>query len=69
MLTAIILNWNTREIAEKSAKRLLKEVDKVILVDNGSEERPNRINGVIHIDNDQNEGNSIARNQGLRQEY
>lgn len=39
-VTALILNWNELEVVKGSARRLLKEpgVDKVIVVDNGSED-------------------------------
>lgn len=65
--TAVILSWNTPEITRESAIRLLKEVDRVIIVDNGSEEPPVGIKGVRYICNNYNKGNSIARNQGIEE--
>lgn len=64
-VTAIILSWNTPEITMQSSERLLKEVDRVIIVDNGSENPPVGVNGVKYILNDTNLGNSVARNQGI----
>lgn len=64
MVTAVILNWNTNAIATKSAYRLVKDVDVVIIVDNGSQEEI-RVPRALNITNPENVGNCIARNQGL----
>lgn len=36
MVSALVLNWNELEVVKDSVRRLLKECDEVIVVDNGS---------------------------------
>jgi len=65
MITAVILNWNTGDIAIESAKRLVKDVGRVILVDNGSEKTIPHLDDIRVIRLEKNLGNSISRNIGI----
>jgi GT2 family glycosyltransferase len=66
-VTCIILSWNTPDITKESAIRLLEDVERVIIVDNGSDNPPTGVRGVKYILNKENVGNSIARNQGIKE--
>lgn len=67
--TAIVLNWNTLNVAKDSIRRLKREVP-VIVVDNGSTDGSREYfkthhPEVTYILLDKNCGNSVARNKGI----
>lgn len=70
---AVIVNWNQASLALAAASSVLREVDEVIIVDNGSEDRDRAVLkrggdafGYLVIENGRNLGFSGGTNVGLR---